>query len=144
MKITENSITYREYLQSNDTISPKEKRNRYEQHISSPEWKETRKKILERDKNECRTCPSKERLEVHHRHYKNLGNEDLDDLTCLCHTCHEAITTRIRRERYGARRIKLVAEKPSHKRGHTVQPKTDVRKFLKPESTLFKGSPRRT
>ncbi|PZV19176.1 MAG: hypothetical protein DCF22_00480 [Leptolyngbya sp.] len=77
----------------------------YEQYISSPEWKQKRQRVIERDGCKCRTCWESEDLEVHHVSYERLFNEDLDDLITLCHQCHEAITTVIRRRRYSTRII---------------------------------------
>jgi len=72
----------------------------YQSYIRSNEWREKRKLALRRDGYECQTCTSTERLEVHHKHYANFGNENLNDLITLCHDCHEAITNTIRERRY--------------------------------------------
>lgn len=52
----------------------------------------------------CATCWRTEGeqypFDLHHRHYDNFGNEQIEDLVLLCRSCHEAITSRIRSERY--------------------------------------------
>jgi hypothetical protein len=80
----------------------------YNRYISSEDWKVKRRQILERDGNCCQTCLSNECLEVHHKTYERLGNEALKDLITLCHDCHEAITTVIRRRKYSGRVIEVV------------------------------------
>jgi HNH endonuclease len=42
----------------------------------------------------CEKCGSRgahTEVQVHHRHYRNLGNEPLDDLVVLCGFCHQAL-----------------------------------------------------
>jgi len=75
----------------------------YQSYIASAEWKAKRESRLQFDGYECQTCESKDNLEVHHRHYRNLGKEEMDDLITLCNECHEAITSVIRRRRYASR-----------------------------------------
>lgn len=61
----------------------------YEKYLKTPEWKQKRDAALERDGYRCRACDSDKKLEVHHRTYVRRGNEDLNDLTTLCESCHE-------------------------------------------------------
>jgi hypothetical protein len=71
--------------------------DRYTQYISSPEWREQRKKRLKIDDNKCQICESQTELEIHHKHYRNFGHEDVEkDLITLCRPCHEAVTASIR------------------------------------------------
>lgn len=64
---------------------------------SSPEWKDWRLQVLERDHNKCTCCgiayPSP-KLQCHHKSmlkekYQILDN--LDDFTSLCLVCHRGI-----------------------------------------------------
>lgn len=71
--------------------------------MRSPAWLKKRLERIEKDKFRCRTCWSKELLEVHHLTYDRFSNEDLDDLITLCHDCHEAVTQVIRKRRYAQR-----------------------------------------
>ena len=64
---------------------------KYHTYIKSDEWKEKRKKTLERDDYQCQRCGTGMNLVVHHITYDRLGKEDLDDLITLCKKCHEEI-----------------------------------------------------
>lgn len=69
--------------------------NEYNRYLDSFEWKSKRAQILIRDKYKCtekRPGCTYHATEVHHLTYRNVGNEPLDDLTSVCHHCHEAIT----------------------------------------------------
>ncbi len=77
----------------------------YTSYMASEKWRDKRSLILKRDGDRCQTCLSTEDLEVHHKTYVNLGDELPEDLITLCHECHEAITTVIRRRRYSDRAI---------------------------------------
>jgi 5-methylcytosine-specific restriction endonuclease McrA len=63
-------------------------RIRYEKHIHSTQWKNTRKAILKM-RDRCEGCGTKHFLEVHHKTYERLGRELTSDLEVLCKTCHE-------------------------------------------------------
>ena len=68
----------------------------YQQYLKSSKWKKISKAVKERDNNQCVKCQSKENLNVHHLTYDNIFNEQdyLEDLTCVCKTCHENIHKR--------------------------------------------------
>lgn len=38
--------------------------------------------------HKCMKCGNPNELNVHHKHYKTLGNEDIGDLIVLCKRCH--------------------------------------------------------
>jgi hypothetical protein len=84
----------------------------YIAYLDSPEWAATRTAALERAGHRCEfavtwwdtaqengetvwtkehrsQCPATTGLEVHHRHYRTLGNEAWGDLVVLCHEHHE-------------------------------------------------------
>lgn len=63
----------------------------YSTYINSEDWIENpvRKLRIYNADNKCELCSSEESLEVHHIHYKNLGNEKYNDLRLLCRECHE-------------------------------------------------------
>lgn len=80
-------------------LSESKKYEIYQKYLSSAAWKAKRLRILERDGYKCLMCDAvhkgiftKEQLEVHHRHYRNLFNEPLEDLATVCPECHDAIT----------------------------------------------------
>jgi 5-methylcytosine-specific restriction endonuclease McrA len=61
--------------------------------VSSWEWELKRMKVFARDDNACRSCGSKESLEVDHIIPVALGGyEDLDNLQTLCYDCHKKKT----------------------------------------------------
>jgi len=61
---------------------------RYLDYLESPEWYAKRAEVLERDRNRCTECNAEFNLHVHHKTYKRLCNESLDDLITLCYVCH--------------------------------------------------------
>lgn len=61
-------------------------------YTQSEKWDQIRKAVLKRDDYTCRKCnASGVLLDVHHLHYKNLGNESLQDLVTVCRSCHNEI-----------------------------------------------------
>jgi len=98
----------------------------YKQYLKTSEWKKLRQQVLDRDKC-CQTCVLIQNLEVHHKHYKTLGNEKLDDLITLCKECHEVITNRFRKDKYLKKELKLIEiKKENIIRGGQ---KNDIRKI---------------
>ncbi|SHK46420.1 HNH endonuclease [Tepidibacter formicigenes] len=64
----------------------------------STKWKNTRKKVLKRDNNECQRCKEAGRFHkaecVHHiKHLKDRPDLALmeDNLISLCYTCHNEV-----------------------------------------------------
>ncbi|KAA8475690.1 HNH endonuclease [Arcticibacter tournemirensis] len=64
---------------------------KYYTYLNSPEWKEKRTLVLNRDHHLCQRCRIEPALDVHHLTYKNLYNEPLEDLQALCRNCHAAV-----------------------------------------------------
>lgn len=66
----------------------------YREYINSPAWRKKREDYWRSGmpKN-CYCCgtPRHSGMHLHHRTYKNLGNERLMDLAPMCQTCHERI-----------------------------------------------------
>jgi hypothetical protein len=69
----------------------------YREYIASAGWQERRKEYLAIN-NRCARCEMprwlaeityNQDLNVHHKSYANLGDEDWDDLEPLCRRCHE-------------------------------------------------------
>jgi len=71
--------------------------NDYKAYLQSDAWKEKRKQKLIYSNYECQICCSKRDLQVHHKHYRNIGYETLDDLIVLCKTCHELVKDRFQK-----------------------------------------------
>jgi hypothetical protein len=60
----------------------------HREYLKSVTWQDIRQSVVDRDKNKCKQCGNKG-YDVHHKHYKNWGNEKLEDLITLCRACHE-------------------------------------------------------
>lgn len=67
----------------------------YNQYLKSQHWQNIRNryyksKLPKRINNicVCRVCEQDKPLSLHHRTYKNMGNERLNDLILLCSECH--------------------------------------------------------
>lgn len=79
--------------------------------IYGPKFQAARLRVLERDEHRCRFCDhdgSVDRLEVHHRHYRDGSDPKDEDLITLCVSCHDVATDKIRRDRYTAKALTQV------------------------------------
>ena len=63
-------------------------RGSYRDYLKSPQWAKKVRKARKHYGYKCTVCAAKERLEVHHRHYRTLFHESMADLDLLCHGCH--------------------------------------------------------
>ena len=63
----------------------------YDNFLASDWWKMKREAIFEAKGKKCEICGSKFRVEIHHKTYQHLGNERLDDVLVVCHSCHSKI-----------------------------------------------------
>ena len=61
----------------------------YKEYLLTEHWQRFRKDALKRAKYCCQLCNNADKLHVHHRTYKNLGDEDISDVIVLCCECHE-------------------------------------------------------
>ena len=62
----------------------------YDEYLKTRHWKDFRKLALDHHGSKCNRCESVSRLQVHHKTYANLGNEQLGDVEILCKSCHRA------------------------------------------------------
>ena len=60
----------------------------YQDYLISEDWKRLRNLKLKQADNKCQLCNSADNLQIHHRTYKRVYEEDLNDLTVLCSYCH--------------------------------------------------------
>jgi 5-methylcytosine-specific restriction endonuclease McrA len=75
----------------------------YREYLQSLRWLATRDAALARACHKCQRCGATKNLEVHHKHYKSLGQEKPEDLEVLCIPCHdEADVVRRRRNHWEA------------------------------------------
>lgn len=63
-------------------------RQNYEEYLRSTRWQILRGEALQRFDNRCALCYDDRNLEVHHRTYDRLGDEEISDLVALCSWCH--------------------------------------------------------
>jgi len=75
----------------------------YKMHIQSEPWKNIRQMCLIRSGFMCEKCGKVGKqmggdttLHVHHKTYRNFGQEDLEDLEVLCKVCHQNQHRRIK------------------------------------------------
>jgi 5-methylcytosine-specific restriction endonuclease McrA len=60
----------------------------YKKYLQSPHWYNYKQSVYRDKPYYCYLCQKREKLELHHITYKNLGNENIDDVIYLCHKCH--------------------------------------------------------
>ena len=73
----------------------------YAEYLQSPRWRLLRAIRRRLDGNRCRVCFASERLEVHHRSYRNRGRGfigELRDTITLCRRCHSTHHEAVRRD----------------------------------------------
>jgi DNA-binding Lrp family transcriptional regulator len=65
----------------------------YAEYLKSDKWKKIARKIRDKYDYKCAECSSTIDLNVHHKTYQHIGNEQkhLDDLTLLCNKCHKQV-----------------------------------------------------
>jgi len=61
----------------------------YHKYLLSDEWAAIKLDLFEFRGEICERCNSKDNIQVHHIHYKNLYNEEPEDLLILCKDCHK-------------------------------------------------------
>lgn len=62
----------------------------YGKYLRSAHWRAFRKLAITAAQGKCKRCGSQEQLNVHHRHYRSLGREVLEDVEVYCDSCHKA------------------------------------------------------
>ena len=60
---------------------------KYNAYLHSKHWIQTRVDVLT-NRTKCERCGSTNKLQVHHLTYKNIYNENPEDLEVLCVGCH--------------------------------------------------------
>lgn len=64
-------------------------KQKYYDYLNSKEWADIRLDMYEIKGNKCERCGNKQQLEIHHISYKNIFNEEPEDLELLCRSCHQ-------------------------------------------------------
>ena len=62
---------------------------KYSEYLKTYQWKRLKDQAILKAGNKCQLCGSRHNLVIHHTKYPEiLGTETIDDLQCLCETCH--------------------------------------------------------
>lgn len=61
---------------------------KYTEYLKSPQWKSKRQELFNERGKRCESCGRTENIQVHHLTYRNVFNENLEDLQVLCKKCH--------------------------------------------------------
>lgn len=80
--------TRREELDQERLRVKAEMREKYAAYLLTPEWKNRRRRVLERDGYTCKACGVERATQVHHKTYDHIFNEPLWDLESVCDACH--------------------------------------------------------
>lgn len=81
----------------------------YNEYMLSPEWKEKRIAVAQREDHVCQMCGQKVlvKYHIHHKTYARFGHEDLNDLMFLCEPCHAKLHREKDKANGGQRRRRL-------------------------------------
>jgi len=66
----------------------------YNRRLNGSAWKRAKKQAIERDGGKCRACGVECKPHVHHAFYRTeaeMNDHGIDNLICLCGTCHRKI-----------------------------------------------------
>lgn len=66
-------------------------KQKYDNYIKSFKWRQKRLEFISQHPTGRCFCGEYKDLHVHHATYDRLGNERLDDLRLVCHSCHDMI-----------------------------------------------------
>lgn len=73
----------------NHNLRRMKSRRTYQKYLRSSQWKQKRRQAFELFGKKCKKCGATNRLEINHKHYRNIYNEDItNDLEVLCAPCH--------------------------------------------------------
>jgi len=61
----------------------------YKAYLRTSHWFRKRKAALDHYGSKCSECGYTKHLQVHHKTYANIGNEQMEDLQVLCSVCHK-------------------------------------------------------
>jgi len=71
-------------------LAPKSShKNLYYGYLNSKEWKAIVNFIKKDRGGQCERCNNKRSLQVHHKTYDNIFQENMEDLELLCGKCHK-------------------------------------------------------
>lgn len=88
---TRGDIRKKIYINKQNTLLPtyRDRRDLYDEYISSPEWAAKRQECFQHHGSLCADCLYDEATDIHHKHYDTLGDEcPKNDIVPLCNGCH--------------------------------------------------------
>ena len=68
---------------------------KYHDYLASSHWQKMKARVR-KIHQVCQVCKTSDKLEVHHRTYAALGNENIEDLYLLCDNCHHGLHERLK------------------------------------------------
>lgn len=79
----------------------------YTAYLKTQHWEQLRVRVAKEYNYTCNGCGEyiPNAFEIHHLTYKRVGNEKIDDLVCLCRTCHQKETNRIKAQKEENKRL---------------------------------------
>jgi phage terminase large subunit GpA-like protein len=74
--------------------------NNYNEYLRSDHWNKIKRKyrMSRKRPQHCWCCGSKNNLQLHHKTYKRLGKEKLNDLLLICDECHSQLHNLVKRD----------------------------------------------
>jgi hypothetical protein len=115
----------------------------YENYMITRHWINRRKIFISKIKS-CELCGSKIRLQVHHKHYKNIGNENDSDICVLCRKCHllvHRIHSKNKNVSLSEVTISVINNTPIKAKKKIVKPKSKKQKKKRYEKPLWSYNP---
>jgi len=86
------TLTRNTRAQKSGLIFPDRVPGWYDAYLETDHWKNISHLVKQSAGFSCVACNRTRDLQVHHRHYFNLGNESPSDtLTCFCGSCHKGV-----------------------------------------------------
>uniref|UniRef100_A0A6M3J4V1 Putative HNH endonuclease n=2 Tax=viral metagenome TaxID=1070528 RepID=A0A6M3J4V1_9ZZZZ len=80
-------------IQSEDAeLEQRQWRERYEQHLGSPEWRRAVALVHKRAGGLCEGCLQRPATQTHHLTYLHMGQELMWELVAICDECHRRIS----------------------------------------------------
>ena len=67
----------------------------YRKYLQTDEWKRRAEAAKACAGYRCQVCNGEGPLDAHHRTYERLGHELPEDITVLCHSCHELFSRKM-------------------------------------------------
>ncbi len=110
---------------------------KYKAYLLSPEWAQVKIDIYASRGRKCERCGSNAKLQVHHKSYKNIFNEEPKDLEILCDICHKkehGVNKKAKKVKLSPRFTKPKAKKQKKKKRFWMNDVKTARRQIKQSS----------